>query len=305
MRVFVTGATGVLGRRAVPLFVQAGHQVTGVARSAAKASRLRAAGAEAVDLDLFDPQALGSALVGQQVVCNLATHIPPLSKAALPSAWKENDRIRTEVSRNLADAALGSGVERYVQESIVFVYADGGDHWIDEDGTVDPVSYTRSALAAESQARRLTEAGRVGVVLRFGMFYGPDSSHTRAALRAARWGVGSAMGPPSAYGSALHLDDAAAAVVAALAVPAGTYNVVDDEPLTNAEQMAALAAAIGAKRLWSPLSLLASVGGRLTAAMSRSQRVSNRRFKEVSGWTPRYSSPRQGWTATVEATGRT
>lgn len=305
MNVFVTGATGVLGRRVVPVLVGDGHTVTAVARSPKKADQLRAAGAQPAAVDLFDPGSVRDAVAGHQVICNLATHIPPLSRAALPSAWKENDRIRTEASRHLVDAALAGDAERFVQESIVFTYADGGDRWIDEDSPVDAPSYTRSVMVAESQAARFTEAGRVGVVLRFGMFYGSDSSHSISMVRAARWRVGSALGARSAYGSAIHLDDAAAAVVAALSVPAGIYNVVDDEPLTNVEQTDALAAAVGGKRLWAPARLIGAVGGNLTAALARSQRVSNRRFKAASTWSPVYASARQGWPATVAAMRRT
>lgn len=306
MRVFVAGATGVLGRRVVRLLLEAGHQVTGVARSPEKARQMEASGpgAMAVELDLFDAVAVRRAVEGSAAVCNLATHIPPLSQAALPGAWKENDRIRTEVSRNLVDAALAGHAERYVQESIVFVYADGADRWLDEDSPVDARSYTRSVLNAEAEACRFTDSGGAGVVLRFGMFYGPDSSHTRAMVRAARWRIGSTVGSRAGYSSTVHLDDAAAAVVASLAVPAGVYNVVDDVPLTNKEQTAVLAAAVGAKRLWSPVRLAGAVGGNLTAALSRSQRVSNGRFKSASSWAPRYPSVRQGWPATVEAMNR-
>ena len=91
-RVFVAGATGVLGRRAVRRLVAAGHQDTGVARTDAKAAELRAAGAAAVRVDLFDPAALRAAVSGHDVVVNLATHIPPMRAAAKPSAWDDNTR---------------------------------------------------------------------------------------------------------------------------------------------------------------------------------------------------------------------
>lgn len=304
MRVFVAGATGVLGRRAVRLLSGAGYAVTGVARTPAKADELRSAGVDPITVDLFDPAAVHAALDGHEVVCNLTTHIPPLSRAVLPGSFKENDRIRTEVSRNLVEGALAGGAQRYVQESIVFMYADGGDRWIDEESPLEIPAYIRSAIVAENEARRFTDAGDVGVVLRFGMFYGPDSSHSRTTVAAARRRMGSVMGAASGYSSTVHLDDAATAVVASLSVPAGIYNVADDEPLTKAEQMTVLAAAVGVRRLWSPGRLTTAVGGSLTAALGRSQRVSNRRFKEASGWAPRYPSVRQGWLPTVQAMAR-
>jgi len=297
----VAGATGVLGTKAVPLLVQAGHEVTGVARTPAKAEQLRSAGATPVTADLFDADAVMRAVERHEVVCNLATHIPPVTKAARPRGMAENDRVRREVSRHLVDAALASGARRYVQESIVFIYADHGKQWIFEDSLIDTPPYMRSALEAEGQARRVTESGADGVVLRFGMFYGPGSSHTKVMVDAARRRLGAVVGDKRGYFSMVHVDDAASAVVAALSVPAGTYNIVEDEPLTRAEQLAALATAVGVRRLWAPTRFVLAVGGSPARALSRSQRVSNRRFKHESGWSPRYPSVREGWPAVVAA----
>src|SRR5438067_3703611 len=111
-KVFVVGATGVLGRRTVRDLVKAGHDVTAVARTPAKAEMLAGLGATPASVDVFDPAAVKEAIAGHDVVANLATHIPPMWKMMLPRAWDENDRIRREVSRNLVDAALATGAER-------------------------------------------------------------------------------------------------------------------------------------------------------------------------------------------------
>jgi nucleoside-diphosphate-sugar epimerase len=111
MRVFVAGATGVIGRRAVAQLIAAGHEVTGIARAPAKAAQLRRAGAVPVEVSLFDPAALTAAVAGHDAVVNLATKIPTLTQAARASAWDENNRIRIEGSRNLVDAALAAGVD--------------------------------------------------------------------------------------------------------------------------------------------------------------------------------------------------
>jgi nucleoside-diphosphate-sugar epimerase len=124
-------------------------------------------------------------------------------------------------------------------------------------------------------------------VLRFGLFMGPDSGSTVAALDAARGGVSVAPGPPGAYRPTVGVEDAAAAVAAALRVPAGTYNVTDTDPPTNAAIDGALAAAVGAEAL--------SRRGPQDGPLARSQRVSNRRLREAGGWEPRLRAGTEIW----------
>jgi UDP-glucose 4-epimerase len=197
----------------------------------------------------------------------------------------ENDRIRAEASAAIARAARAAGVQRLVQESIALVYADGGDAWLDEDAPVAGGGMTTSALTAEANARELFDGDTV--VLRFGVFIGRDSRSTLAALEAARGGASIAPGPPDAYRPTICLDDAAATIAAALRAPAGTYNVADCEPSTNAEIDAALAAAVGvgALRPRAPQD----------GPLARSQRVSSRRLHEAGGWTPRMRAGTQSW----------
>lgn len=131
------------------------------------------------------------------------------------------------------------------------------------------------------------------------MFYGPGSTHTATFLRAARWHVGLVAGRPGSYASPIHLHDAAAAVVAALGAPAGTYNVFDDRPVTKRELAAALGEVVG-KRPWlrSPGSL-SWLAGKSAAALARSQRVSNGRLRAATGWVPRYPSVHDGLATAV------
>lgn len=301
MRIFVAGATGVLGRRAVRLLVEDGHEVTGIARSEAKAALLTSLGATPARVDLFDAAAITEATTGFDVVLNLATHIPPPSRYALPGAWKENDRIRGGASVILADAALSNGAQRFVQESIAFVYEDRGTDWIDEDVPLELLANVDSVATAEAQAARVTATGADGVVLRFALFYGHDATHTVTQIEAGRKGVSAFLGEPSGYMSSIHLDDAATAVVAAVDVPSGTYNVADDEPMQRSEADAALADALGRKRLRRVPSPLLKVGGKKAGVLTRSQRVSNARLKAASGWTPTYPSLREGLPQVVAA----
>ena len=304
MKVFLAGGTGVLGRRVLPRLVAGDHEVTAVSRSRQKAESVRAAGATPVTVDLFDPAATRDAVAGHDVVVNLTTHIPPVAKAALPGAWKENERIRTEASTNLVDAALAAGARRFVQEALAFIYVDAGEEWVDEDTPVDGGSFNQGVHTAEAQVARFTAAGGTGVVLRFGLFHAADSEQTRQALRLARRGLAMTVGRPDAYLSIIELDDAATAVVAALDAPAGVYNVVDDEPLTRREHAAALAAALGrAQPLRLPPAVAAKVGGSKTALLARSQRVRNDRFKAATGWSPASPSAREAWAKIVREAG--
>ena len=283
--IVITGCTGVIGRRAVRELLAAGHRVRGVTRSARGRERLESLGGDAVESDVFDEVSLRGAFAGADAVVNLLTHIPSIDRMADPSAWEENDRLRTEASAAIARAARATRVRRLVQESIAFVYADGGDAWLDEDAPVAGGGVTTTALAAEHNARELFDGDTV--VLRFGLFMGPDSGFTRAALETARGGASAAVGPPGAYRPMLWVEDAATAVGAALRAPAGTYNVADADPPTNAEIDAALAAAVGVEAL-SPVTPP-------DGPLARSQRVSSRRLREATGWAPRMRAGTEIW----------
>ncbi len=304
MRILLTGATGVVGIRAIPLLVSGGHEVSAVGRSPASRERLHALGARAIALDLFDPGAVAKAVAGHEVVINLATHIPAsLGRMVLPWGWRENDRLRRTASAVLARAARESGAVRFIQESFAPIYEAGGDAWIDEQWPARPTRYNRTVLDAERSAARFTDQGGQGIVLRFACLYGPDD-FARTFIATVRKGWSPLPGRPDAFISSIAQADAAGAVVAALALPPGIYNVADDQPLTRRDHVAALAGALGAPMprfapAWTAR-LLGSVGD----VMSRSQRISNRKLR-AAGWRPRYPSAREGWPAVVGELART
>jgi nucleoside-diphosphate-sugar epimerase len=307
MKVFVAGGTGAVGRPAVAALVGAGHDVTVVARNPEKAIQIEGQGATPADVDLFDLDPLASAVAGHEVVVNLATHIPSPGEMVKPGAWGENDRIRREGSANLVLAARRGGATRFVQESIAFTYPDHGHEWIDESAPLATAGVTDSVPVAESNARSFADgpdaAGRVAVVLRFGLFYGPGSAHTEMLVGLARRRVGPTFGPRTSWVASLHLDDAAAAVVAALTAPGGTYNVTDD-PVTWEDLAEALGQAVGSPPWLRFPGRMASLFGDRAGTMHRSQRVSSQRFRQATGWAPRYPSVRDGWPAVVAATER-
>jgi nucleoside-diphosphate-sugar epimerase len=295
MRIFLTGGTGVVGTRALPAVVAAGHDVTAVARTTAKAELVRTLGGQPTDVDLFDAEAVFAALKGFDAVVNLATNIPPLMRAAWPRAWATNDRLRSEASSHLVSGAIAAGATRFVQESICFPYQDNGAEWIDEDHPVDHVGPFAGARAAEVAADRFSVAGGTGVVLRFAQFYASDSGHVRTFNGLVRRRVNPFLGDPAAYTSFVHAEDAGAAVAAALGAAPGIFNIVDDEPVTKSEAGRIVAEALGVEppRMLPRVMRNASPGS--AKLLMRSQRVSHARFTAATGWTPAYPSIRGAW----------
>lgn len=287
MKILVTGGTGVIGRRAVPALVAAGHDVVAATRSAERDALVRQLGATPTRVDLFDPASVDAAVVGVDAVVNLATHIPPMTRAARASAWDENDRIRTEGVENLVQAARRHDVGRFVQESITFPYADGGNGWIDEDHPRPDSPFTAPVARAEALVADPAvglPADRVGVVLRFAQFYAADSSHVRTFASLYRRRLPALPGDGAAYTSVLGMEAAARAVVAALAAPAGIYNIADADPPTRDEAGRAVAVRLGVRpprRL--PTRWLARVNPSAEVLM-RSHRISTERFRDATGW---------------------
>ena len=220
----VAGATGVIGRSVVPTLVEAGHEVVGLARTPEKARLLERLGAEPHRGSLFDHDRLVEMLEGTDAVCNFATRIPVGLSAIRPHAWRANDRLRTEGVRRVVAAAREARVRRVVQESVSFLYADQGDAWIGEGSPLEITSATEPASVGESHVQDYTCDSRVGVVLRFGTIVGDDPL-TRLQLRAAQRGVPIGVGSPEGWAHLVHTDDLGPAVLAALHVPSGIYNV--------------------------------------------------------------------------------
>jgi nucleoside-diphosphate-sugar epimerase len=298
MRIFVTGATGVIGRRVLPLLLGQGHSVTAAVRNRAGRERLSHPRVTFAEADLFDVDALKRALQGHQALINLATHMPDSAfKMLFRGAWRANDRIRSEGVRNLVDAALATGVERMIQESFAPTYPDRGAEWISETTPLAPAAYNKTVLDAEASVGRFASSQRTGVILRFAAFYGPDAMQVRSYIASVKAGWAPMPGRRSDYISSVSHDDAASAVVAALKVKSGPYNVSDDEPLRRGEFFGRLAAELKLKPPRFLPKWTAPMFGAVGGTMARSLRVSNRKLREETGWTPRYPSVREGWPA--------
>jgi nucleoside-diphosphate-sugar epimerase len=305
MRVFVAGATGVIGRRLVPLLRAGGHEVIGMVRSPERESALRALGAEPAIADALDAAAVRGAVQAARpdAVIHQLTSLPRrIDPRKLERDFALNDRLRGEGTRNLVEAAQAAGVSRLVAQSIAFAYAPGPPgtiHTEDDPLFLDapePMARTMGAVAELERA----VLGANGVVLRYGYFYGPGSSIARDGslgqdVSRRRLPI---VGGGRGVWSFIHVDDAAHATVRALATGAGAaYNVVDDDPAPVAEWVPALAQALGAPRpLRVPRLLAYPLAGRYgVMTMTRSQGASNALAKSALDWQPRYATWRDGF----------
>lgn len=295
MRVFVAGATGALGRRIVPLLLRHGHSVTAAGRSSTALRDLATAGATPAPLDLFDVPGVHRALVGQDAVINVATRVPSPTRMLLPGAWREMNRIRTHGSAIIVQAAIANGVERLIQESYAPIYPDSGDEWITERTPTIPARYNRSVADAERSALSLADAGVTGVILRFAMLYGPGDGFVGQVFNSVRKGWSPFLGAPDGYLSVVTHADAATAALATLAVPAGIYNVVDDEPMTRQALVTSIAQLLGTNPPTFMPPWVARLGGSLGETLSRSLRISNRKLRDIASWSPTVPNARLGF----------
>ena len=174
-RILLTGATGAVGRRVLPLLVSAGHRVTAVGRTSEQHELLRAVGASPVSMNLLDPTSVRTARRGSRrgrqprhphAVLDAPDAVPPVLAGERPHPPRG--------SAVLASAATAAGVRRFIQESFAPIHADGGAAGWTERWPLRPASYNRTTLDAEASAERFGRGGAMGVVLRFAWFYGPD-----------------------------------------------------------------------------------------------------------------------------------
>jgi nucleoside-diphosphate-sugar epimerase len=296
MRLLVTGATGVLGREVVPRLLERGHDVDAVVRRDPGRRLLEGEGVRAVPLDLFASAAVAETVRRVDGVVHLATAIPPLARMHRRRAWQVNDRLRAEVTTTLVDASLAADVELLLFPSITFNYADGGASWLDEDAPLDPpFAPTRSALTAEAEVHRFASVGGRGVVLRLARLYGPGDASAELVEQARR-GRSVVIGDGDNLVSSLHAADAAAAIVAGLRAPSGTYNVADDQPQPARVLAAAIAEAVGGRPPRSvPRPVARLLIGRAADLLTRSQRVANARFRSATGWEPSHPDAASWW----------
>lgn len=291
MRVFVAGATGVLGQVLVPLLVRSGHGVRALARSEGARALLESYGAEPVDGDLFDTDALARGIYGCDAAVHIATSIPKDPNDA--AAWARNDRVRREGVVNLLEAGRRAGISHYVQQGIVFLYAPGGAEWIDESSPLS-AALPPHLVSARDMEGLVANQEIPWTLLRGGSFYGPGTGSSERLLERAANGSLTLDGDGSHYLSPVHVEDMAQAFLKAIERPPArrVFNVVDDHPVTQADLFGFLAKITGGP---PPT--------RDRTGQAPSLRCSNARIRREFGFSPRYPSYREGYAAMLSGLG--
>lgn len=310
MRIFIAGASGAIGRRLVPMLVQAGHDVTGMVRSERSAEVVRSFGADVAFADALDREAVARAVreARPEVVVHELTALADLDLRHFERTFAQTNRLRTEGTDHLLEAARAAGARRFVAQSFAgWPFARVGGPVKDEDAplTVDPPSAVRPAMEAivylEDAVTSATDLQ--GIVLRYGGFYGPGTSLAPGEpqvdmVRKRRFPI---VGSGGGMWSFVHIQDAASATVAVIerGLP-GIYHVVDDEPAPVSVWLPELAHAIGApppRRIptWLARPLIGEHG---VVMMTEIRAASNAKIKRELGWSPRYASWRDGFRAT-------
>jgi nucleoside-diphosphate-sugar epimerase len=217
MRVFVAGATGVIGRPLVGQLIDAGHDVIGMTRSPARVPDLEAAGARGVVCDALSAEPVAQAVADAkpEVVIHQLTALPDRFEPRKKDLYEKTNQLRTVGTRNLLAAAQAAGVRRFICQSIAFAYEPSGSAIKDERDPLfraaqEPFGSATAAIE-EMETRVLAAEGIEGVVLRYGWFYGPgtylaEDGSTASDVRRRRYPI---VGNGGGLFSFIHLDDAA------------------------------------------------------------------------------------------------
>jgi nucleoside-diphosphate-sugar epimerase len=304
VKILLAGATGALGGPLTRQLVAAGHEVTGLTRRPDRARDLDAAGARGVVCDVLERDAVlrAAAEAEPDVVMDQTTALPQRYDARkMDTFYRDMIALRLRGTPNLFDAAASTGARLFFQ-SVAFLYAPDGSARLrteDDPAFLDgaPYPWDMALPVTVALEQRALDVG--GVVLRYGMFYGPgthfaDGNQLAEDIRRRRLPV---VGRGSGMGSFIHVEDAAAATVRAVEWDGtGILNIVDDEPLPSREWVRVAAEALGAGRpMRVPKVVARLAAGPLPVHMATTlPGVSNARAKRELGWAPRYPSLRQG-----------
>lgn len=303
MKVFIAGATGVLGRRLVSQFTDHGHTAVGLTRDERGDTIVESRDGEPRRGDLFDEESVVRAAKGADVLIHAATAIPTDDPS--PEDWELNNRVRREGAQTLTKAAATVGADQYLQQSIVWVARQPDGTRFDEDSPRHPVPSTQSAVDAEDISREADEQYGFDVgILRCGYFYAPDAYHTQEHGEALIQGDQPIIdGSKDAKISRIHVSDAASAFVAAAEEDlSGVWHVVDNEPVTMADFSMAIAERLDApvpERI-SETAARREMGDVQVELLSTPMPTSNDKLRAETDWEPKYSTYRDGLDSVIK-----
>jgi nucleoside-diphosphate-sugar epimerase len=303
VKVLLAGATGAIGRPLVRRLAEAGHDVVGLTRRQDRVAQIEAAGARGVVCDVIDRKAVLAVAeeTRPDVVMDQTTALPQRYDARrMDKFYEKMVPLRLQGSPNLIEAAQAVGAKSVFQ-SVAFMYAPNGNGRLctEDDPPYEhdaPFPWDLALPAIIALERRVVDIG--GLVLRYGMFYGPgthfDDGQIAADVKKRRLPI---VGKGQGVWSFVHVDDAAAATVAALESGAiGIVNVVDDEPIPMREWVPAFAKAKGAPRPFRvPAWLVRRMGMPLVAHWGTTLPGASNARARALGWAPRRPSVREGF----------
>lgn len=306
MRILLAGATGAVGRPLVRQLTAAGHHVVALTRSPDRLAALNTAGADAIVCDVYDRERLLAAArdAAPDAVIHQLTDLPQaMDPGKLAEIYERNNRVRREGTRNLLDAAAAAGATRFVVQSMGTWYGPAGSPVKAETDPLwvkAPEPLGTAVRTVDEMERTVLREACIGVVLRYGAFYGPGTWYAADGEIARRMRSRGfpIIGRGEGIMSFVHVDDAASAAVAALAAPASAvYNVADDEPAPASVWTPVYAEAIGAPKPFSVPAFAArfALGSALTEWLTTLRGASNAKIKRELGWRPRYESWREGF----------
>ena len=298
MNVFLAGGSGAIGVPLVRMLVAMGHQVTALTRTAANAPKLRALGATPAVADALDADALRRVVVAARPT-HVIHELTALPKGGPRTAreLEPTNRLRIEGTRHLVDAAVAAGAKRFVVGSFALFAAAKAGVPADAREAADALASMESQVL-DASARQLFE----GIILRYGLFYGPGNGMTDQMITLARRRLLPTVRGDRGLLPAIHLDDAAGATIAALerGTAGSIYDIVDDEPVSMSDMVRAIAESVGAPRpfavpAWLPRLLSPYMARMLTIRLP----LSNARARVELGWRPSYPTIRDGLSATI------
>jgi len=308
MKIFMTGATGVLGKRVASHLIAEGHEVKALCRSVQNYQDLEKAGVKPVWGNIYDPEQLQKITMGEEAIIHLASNVPVNSQKLKREDWFENDLLRERGTENLAQAGVRNGVKLFVAPGLMLAYGDQKGKWVSEKSPLSskvPPDIQSAIRMEEIVQRYVRKQGLPAVVLRLGILYAEDSAHTLDLINQLQNGTAAIVGKGDAFLNLVHADDAAkaiASVVKRYSIHVGAvYNISDGNPVTTKDYVDFLAEKIGVKEVKARnfLSAWINLSNNQLKVAQLSFRAKNEQAAQKLKWAPTFGDYKEGLTHVV------